>query len=1024
MDQAHTRQQLAFQFWPDSTEAQARTNLRKAIYHLRHKLPNADRYLSIERQTISWRADSDYTLDTADFERIIALAESARKKDQLFEVHDFLEQAVVIYRGELLPGYYDDWILAAREHLHQKYLVCLEELILCLESERRYPTAIRYAQKLLRADPLHEATYRRLIRLQALNGNISGALRTFHDCTSVLHRELSVQPSLGTRETYERLLKMETRVEALPDQVPLVARASAWNGLQNAWREITQKPRVLLLTGEAGIGKTRLADEFLDWAGRQGITTLAASCYPSGGRLPYGPIINWLRSETFEPILRALEDRWLTEISRLLPELLVSNPDLDPPNPLKEDWQRQHFFAALSNAIVKLPLPLLLFLDDLQWCDQETLDWLHFLLHFDESARFLLLGAVRTEEVQVDHPLEIWRRQLDHENRFGKISLNRLDSQSTSKLAALVTRKTLEVELASRLYLDTEGIPLFIVEIARAGFQLTDPDLSSATGFPTSVSNLPDKVRTVIETRLMQLSESAQRLTHLAAAIGRSFTFDLLAQASGQDQENLVRDLDELWQRRIIRERGPDSYDFSHDKIRQVVYTNLSAARRRLYHLRIAMALTKLHQDDLDPVSSQLAAHYEAAGQFDWAIRHYQQAAELSRRIFANQETQWNLRRAIALLSETGNDDLATELHEALGDVLALTSKSEAAHRAFEAALLHTDSPWVQSRLYRKIADTLQVRCDFKAAFQAWDRSEEELDVLSDKNEETWQREWLQIQLDRMWGHYWASQVDELDQLVEQIKTPIEKYGTLSQRGLYYQRLNLLSLRKYRYVIPDESVEYARISLAAIEESGDMSQIPFARFMMGFAHLWHGWGGDLEQAETFLQDALQLAEKVGDSVVQVRCLNYLLIVYRRQGQITGAKSLLPRALDLAKITNLIEYEAYVNGGLSWVAYREGDFSEAQASGQRACELIEQFTRVLPVNWIVYWPMLGMALSKNKLGEAVTFAQGMLEPSQHRFPDELNNLLQGAINAWENKQFEIAQTCLEASFQMAYDFGYM
>src|SRR5262249_16225455 len=156
---------------------------------------------------------------------------------------------------------------------------------------------------------------------------------------------------------------------------------------------------------EAGIGKTRLAEELLTWAGRQGIATAVAHCYAAQGPLAYAPVVAWLRSGALQAHLTTLADVWLTEVTRLLPNLLEERPDLPRPGRLTESWQRQHFFEALVQAILLSKQPLLLLLDDVQWCERETLEWLHYLLRFDPQAPLLLLGTVRSEEMTAEHPL-------------------------------------------------------------------------------------------------------------------------------------------------------------------------------------------------------------------------------------------------------------------------------------------------------------------------------------------------------------------------------------------------------------------------------------------------------------------------------------------------------------------------------------------------------------------------------------------------------------------------------------------
>ena len=168
------------------------------------------------------------------------------------------------------------------------------------------------------------------------------------------------------------------------------------------------------------------------------------------------------------------------------------------------------------------------------------------------------------------------------------------------------------------MFVQTEGNPLFVVEILRSRDQSAGgQDGTRATltpSPPTDSQALPAKVQAVIGARLAQLSTPARQLARIAAVIGRNFTFDLLAEASEQPERDLVVGLDELWRRRIIREQGVSAYDFSHDRIREVAYGEISPMLRRHLHRRVAEALADRHAHEIDAVSGQIAAHYELAG--------------------------------------------------------------------------------------------------------------------------------------------------------------------------------------------------------------------------------------------------------------------------------------------------------------------------------------------------------------------------------------------------------------------------
>jgi DNA-binding SARP family transcriptional activator len=160
------RRHLAFVLWPDSLEAQSRTNLRNLLHLLRAALPDADQFLQVDPQTVQWNVQSPYALDVAEFQQAL--------------VRDDLAHAVKLYRGDLLPSCYDDWILPERERLRDAYIRALDELRAQSEARRDYAAALAYAQRLLSADPLREETYRHVIRLHLQNDDRAAALPTYH----------------------------------------------------------------------------------------------------------------------------------------------------------------------------------------------------------------------------------------------------------------------------------------------------------------------------------------------------------------------------------------------------------------------------------------------------------------------------------------------------------------------------------------------------------------------------------------------------------------------------------------------------------------------------------------------------------------------------------------------------------------------------------------------------------------------------------------------------------------------------
>jgi DNA-binding SARP family transcriptional activator/predicted ATPase len=662
-DVPQQRQHLAFLFWPDTTEAQARNNLRQLLHQLRQAFPEVEQFLITDKHVLHWHPITPFLLDVAEFEQALTEAATATRGNDDLALQSYLEQADNLYHGELLPGCYDEWILPERERLRQLHKQALEHLLRIFEVRGDTATAIRYAQRLIGLDPLSEDLYRRLMRLFALNNDRASALHVYHTCVTTLQREMGVEPDPATREAYERLMQQETPfIPARAQQMllaatpTLIGRKPEWETLQNAWHHATTvEPHFVLVSGEAGVGKSRLAEEFLLWASQQGVVTAKTRSYAAEGQLSLAPVTDWLRSGGLRTSLRQLDEVWLTEVVRLLPELLVERPDLPHYEPVTEYGQRQRFFEALARAMLVAPQPLLLLIDDLQWCDQETLEWLHFLLRFDPTARLLIIGCARQEELPLHHPLRTFLLHLRTTTDVTEITLQPLDAAETAKLASQVANREFDMDSIMHLYHETGGYPLFVVEIVRAdlGQVSTSPPEADRSHMQLALDDartLPPRVYAVLAGRLQQLSVSAHEFVELAATVGRAFTLDLLMCVGNADAESAVRALDELWHKRIVREHGTNSYDFTHDKLREVAYAEISAPQRRMLHRRVAQALEAMHADDLDPVSGQIASHYERAGMIEQALPYYQRAAAVARGVYANEDAISLLSRSQALL--------------------------------------------------------------------------------------------------------------------------------------------------------------------------------------------------------------------------------------------------------------------------------------------------------------------------------------------------------------------------------------
>jgi DNA-binding SARP family transcriptional activator/tetratricopeptide (TPR) repeat protein len=668
------RSRLAFELWPDSSEHQARTNLRKLLHEFRHSLPDIDEFVQVDNEIVRWIPTGPSEVDVLRLRDAIAAGD--------------LELAARLYSGDLLPACYDDWVMAERAKLRAEAYGVRMRLTEEAAARDDHEATIRHAQSIIDMEPTDEAAVRIQMQAHLSRDDRSAAVRSYHRYAEVLERDLALRPGEAIAAIYRRLRANTPRREALRGddtvaaaEVPFVGREFELDQLNQAWNLAREgRAHVVLVSGEPGIGKSRLAQELGRRVRAAGHVVASARAYEAAGRLPWGPIIDLLRSDALRRHLDTLGFAWRAELARLLPELLEVSaaPAAGRAGDL---GQRHRLFDAVSRAIVG-DRPRLLIIDDLQWCDAETIEVIGFVVRSEPTAGVLIVGTVRSEEILEQHPLVGLIDALGHDTAVTAVPLDRFDEATTATLAARFRNAdTIDPELAARLWAETEGNPLFVIEMLRAGISCKE---SQAALTPT--------MRAVLGARLGQLSEGARRLAEVAAVVGRPFSVGLLVSATGIVEQELADHLDELWRRRIIREQG-FAYDFSHDKLRAVALEMLSPARRRQLHRAVAEAIAAEFRDDPHAASPQLAAHYDQAGMVEPAIDAYRVAGARAVAVSALDEAVTMFRRALSLLAELpptlDRDALELDIRIALGSPLVALEGygSHVAHNLYARAL-------------------------------------------------------------------------------------------------------------------------------------------------------------------------------------------------------------------------------------------------------------------------------------------------------------------------------------------------
>jgi DNA-binding SARP family transcriptional activator/tetratricopeptide (TPR) repeat protein len=702
---AHSRAVVADLLWPDLDRDRAGAALRRTLSTLRTAI-GEDR-LQSDRGSVSLSMQ-DAWFDLAESRGVAADPDAGI---------GVLRNACELHRDDLMAGFalrdsfrFDDWLRDAQDEVRRERALLLDRLTDALASAGHADEAVARARDRLELDELHEPTHRRLIELYAAAGRRGDALTQYRDCVRVLDRELGVAPLPETTELYDAI-SAGTVPHHQPAEQPEPAGELAMAGREGelarvlaAYRDITESGALVVIEGESGVGKTRLAQEAIDRLRPGGVSILVARPREGEQGLAYGVIASMLR-EAIAAHPDLVPPAWQGDAARLLPEL---GPP--PAGSLDEPGARLRFLEAISHLIGAAfgGDPGVIFIDDLQWCDPASLDALSYLARRLEQRRLLLLFARRSDEPD---PERSFARLTDLGQR---IALARLAREDVLSLAA---EAGLDVETGERIYAESEGLPLFIAELISA---------------PAAPGSPPGGVRAMLDARLDAVSEMSAQVLSAAAIIGRTFDSGDLRLVSGRSDEEVAAALEELMIRGIVTELD-QGYYFSHERLRALTEDRAGRARRRLLHGRFARALEAGHGDH-----AVIARHLELAGDDSPAAIEYAAAGDHARGLSAWAEGISHYEAAIAL----GHDD-AAGLHEQIGDVHTLRGEYGLALAAYNAAAALAD-PADSGRLEYKLGAVHERRGDWELAeihyVQALALGADRAMVQSERSRIAWRR--------------------------------------------------------------------------------------------------------------------------------------------------------------------------------------------------------------------------------------------------------------------------------------------
>jgi DNA-binding SARP family transcriptional activator len=872
------RDTLTALLWGGVPDRQARQSLRQTVSRLRKVFRGArSSALVVEGETVSLDSTA-IDIDVVAFERLLGKGTPAA-----------LQEAAALYRGPLLEGLhvaegpFEEWFRTERERLAELAQEALVKLLRRQLGGGPLEAAVHTATRLLALDPLQESVHRTLMRLYIRQGRRAAALRQYQVCVEALRKDLGIEPDAQTQRLYRDILQRQGRQPGGASAIaspgpPLIGREPELGRLRAWLREAGRgHGRLVLLTGEAGIGKSRLLQELPGVAARQGLRILAGRAYEAEQILPFRPWIDALRAGRAVADLEGSSSHALArrkELARLFPEL--AGPGAPPPI-TPESHVR--LFELIDELVARLASqqPVLLILEDLHWADEMSLRLLSFVGRHAAPRPVLVLGTARDEEL-ADAPL---LKQLLHDPggtpAVEHLPLAPLSESSTARLVrglarAGGSRAHLE-RLTREVWALSEGNPFVIVETVRALEEGPGPDAGGVT--------LPHRVRALMMDRLDRLSPTARHLAAVASVIEREFSFPLLQGAGGLSRHETAEGLEELVRRRILGAAG-ERFDFTHVRVRSVIHGGLLVPRRQTLHAAVGAALERIHADRLAEAYDGLAYHFVRA---DEPSKAFQYLVEL-------------------------------------GDKTARSYALEDAVRLFREALAYVD------RLPNETRDRRHVDLVYRLvhALSLLGRSEESRSLLAGQEARvrTLQDPAL-TGLYHFWVAYTYGNMGDIDRAAPDAKRSLEEAARAGDETTMGKASYLLARESYIQGRPLEGIAHGRHAVALLERTEEHWWLGHTHCVLAL-NLLHF--GDFEPALEAADRTRALGQSIGDTRLQTLAAWTAGQIHTLMGDSTTAISLCRRAVDLAP-------DPVARGmarGMLGLAYREAD-EAARAIGE-------------------------------------------------------------------------------------------
>jgi DNA-binding SARP family transcriptional activator len=627
----HTREELAGLLWGESSDSEARASLRQALKHLRSQVGDSIR---VDRAVVE--VSDTLACEVREFRQRV-LQEPAR--------------AAVTDIPRFLAGFsvrnaprFDEWLAEVRRELLRQYQSALGTLAREAMGQWRWREAAHLAERWLATDPLSDEAIKLVVEARFLSGDRGGALGRFTEYRAALKRETGCEPSrtlLGLVQRVEgdassaasRPVTDEWYSRGPSFETSLVGREKEWGALAKTWKTLSRTGgRIVLIEGEAGVGKSRLADEFVRWVVAEGGTVLRGHCYDARAGVPFEPVVEALRDALAAPGLAGAAPEWLAEASRLLPELRQRFPALPTPAIVADSADGWRLFEGVAQLLLALAAerPVAIWVDDLQWCDQDSCNLVRFLIRRSERAPVLWLATLTLGELDRDAPAARLSRLLRAKAQADVISLGPLSEEDLWLMVRQmghVSMPTGAKRFAQRLFAVTGGNPFYLVELLKTMFaqgllavQEESGEWTPTPGTLVGRREVPisQDIHHVIAERVDRLPDPLRNLLATLAVSGTGCLTEVLSRIHDIPGLHAAALADALVERRLAREES-GAYRCAHPVIGKVVRDRLTASRRRELHLALALALEALGSGGS---AGEIARHADRGEARALAYRH------------------------------------------------------------------------------------------------------------------------------------------------------------------------------------------------------------------------------------------------------------------------------------------------------------------------------------------------------------------------------------------------------------------